>query len=373
MTTWDPRPEPAGPGLPDIDRSIHRRRARDLLGDGVDGLVATSGPSVRWLTGFTGSAGTALLTSDELVLVTDGRYREQAEAEVDRAAVRVVVTRELREPVRDVFGGSTIVALEADDVSWELQKRVADEWLPHVGLVALTPSLRTLRSAKQPAEVARIARAADITDRALADVLADGLVGRTEARLAWEIEGRMRDGGADRAGYDLIVASGPNAARPHHGAGPKTVEPGELVVIDVGAEVDGYRSDMTRTYVTGPPTARQHQLLDSVTRAQEAGVEAVRVGAVGSEIDQACRGVLAGDGLADAFVHGVGHGVGLEIHEPPMLGSRSEAVLEADWVITVEPGVYVTAEGGVRVEDTVLVTEDGGRRLTRAPKDPVLA
>ena len=372
MTPGAQPPGRAAAELPAIDRSIHRRRARQQLGDGIDGLVVTSGPSVRWLTGFTGSAGTVVLTSSELVLVTDGRYREQAEAEVDGDAVNVVVTRELREPLSDVLGAAGTVALEADDVSWELQQRVADEWLPHATLVALAPSLRTLRSAKQPAEVARISRAADITDQALADVLAARLVGRTEAQVAWEIEGRMRDAGADRAGYDLIVASGPNGARPHHGAGPRRIEAGELVVIDVGAEVDGYRSDMTRTYVTGSPTARQDQLLGVVTRAQRAGVAAVRDGAVGAEIDQACRGILAADGLADAFVHGVGHGVGLEIHEPPMLGSRSDVVLEADWVVTVEPGVYLPAEGGVRVEDTVLVTEDGPRRLTRAPKEPLL-
>jgi len=362
----------AAAGLAEIDRSIHRQRARDLLGDRVDGLMVTSGPNLRWLTGFTGSAGTALLTPDELVLVTDERYRDQAEDQVDGAAVRVVVTRELREPVREVFEGAAIVALEADDVSWELHERVADEWLPQVGLVPLAPSLRTLRSTKQPAEVVRIRRAAEITDAALAEVLTGGLVGRTEAWLAWEIEGRMRDAGANRAGYDLIVASGANGARPHHGADQKVIEPDELVVIDVGAEVDGYRSDMTRTYVTGSPTARQEQLLDTVTRAQEAGVAAARVGAVGSEVDRACRDVLAGDGLAEAFVHGVGHGVGLEIHEPPMLGSQSAAVLEADWVVTVEPGVYFAEEGGVRVEDTVVITEDGAQRLTRAPKDPVL-
>ena len=363
---------PASAPLSAIDRAVHRRRARERLAGGVDGLVVTSGPSIRWLTGFTGSAGTVLLTQAELVLVTDGRYREQAEAEVDAEAVRIVVTRELREPLNDVLAGAGTVALEADDVSWELQRQLADDWLPHAEFVALLPSLRTLRSAKQPAEVERIGRAADITDQALADVLARGLVGRTEAQVAWEIEGRMRDAGADRAGYDLIVASGPNGARPHHGAGPRRIEAGELVVIDVGAEVDGYRSDMTRTYVTGSPTARQRQLLDVVTRAQEAGVAAVAVGAIGAEIDQACRGVLAGEGLADAFVHGVGHGVGLEIHEPPMLGSRSDVVLAADWVVTVEPGVYLPAEGGVRVEDTVLVTEDGPRRLTRAPKEPLL-
>lgn len=358
----------AGP-LPSIDRSIPRRRARDLLGDGIDGLVVTSGPSIRWLTGFTGSAGTVVLTGDDLVLVTDGRYREQAEAQVDGAYVRVVVTRELREPLRDVLGDAAVVALEADDVSWELQQHLADEWLPEVGLIALSPSLRTLRSTKQPAELARIRRAAAITDHALATVLAEGLVGRTEAALAWELEGRMREAGADRAGYDLIVASGPNGARPHHGAGPRRVESGELVVIDLGAEVDGYRSDMTRTYVTGAPTGRQQQLLDAVTRAQAAGVATACVGVTGAEVDRACRAVLATEGLADAFVHGVGHGVGLEIHEPPLLGSRSDAVLELDAVVTVEPGVYLTGEGGVRIEDTVVITQDGAERLTLAPKE----
>ncbi len=343
-----------------------------MIGDGTDAVVVTSGPSIRWLTGFTGSAGTAVLTADDLLLVTDGRYAEQARDEVDLDAVTVVVTRELQDPVREALGSAATVGLEAHDVSWQFQRTLSEQWLPGVDLIPIEPSLRTLRSAKQDGEVERIRRAAAITDGALAEVLAAGLTGRTEAELAWNIEGHMRAGGADRAGYDLIVASGPNGARPHHQAGSRRVRVGDLVVIDIGAEVDGYRSDMSRTYVTGTPTDRQQSLLDAVTRAQEAGVDLARAGTVGSDVDQACREVLAADGLAEAFVHGVGHGVGLEIHEPPMLGRQSGAVLEAGWVITVEPGVYFPGEGGVRVEDTVLITSGDAERLTRAAKEPVV-
>jgi Xaa-Pro aminopeptidase len=343
-----------------------------MLGDGVDALVVSSGPSIRWLTGFTGSAGTVVLTRDDLVLVTDGRYAEQAQGEIDVDAVAVVAARELQEPMREALGVAATVALEGDDVSWQFQRTLSEQWLPGVELVPVDPSLRTLRSAKQAGEIERIRRAAAITDQALAEVLAQGLVGRREADVAWEVEGRMRAAGAERAGYDLIVASGPNGARPHHQAGPRQIGTGDLIVIDIGAEVDGYRSDMTRSYVTGPPTERQQLLLDTVTRAQDAGVALARAGSVGSEIDQACRSVLASEGLADAFVHGVGHGVGLEIHEPPMLGRQSGAVLESDWVVTVEPGVYFPGEGGVRVEDTVLVTSGEAERLTRASKEPVL-
>ncbi len=370
--TVDPPPAPVAVDLPPIDRSIHRRRLRATLGAGLDAIVVSSGPSIRWLTGFSGSAGTVVVTDDELVLVTDGRYREQARDEVDLDAVSVVVTRELQDPMREVLGSAATVGLEADDVSWDFQRTLSDRWLPDVEVMPVDPSLRTLRSVKQPGEVDRIRRAAAITDRALAEVLTGGLVGRTEADLAWDLEGRMRAGGADRAGYDLIVASGPNGARPHHGAGPRRVQAGDLIVVDIGAEVDGYRSDMTRTYVTGAPTDRQQFLLDAVTGAQEAGVAMARPGSIGSEVDRACREVLAAEGLADAFVHGVGHGVGLEIHEPPMLGRQSDAVLEAGCVITVEPGVYFPGEGGVRVEDTVLVTPGGAERLTAAPKEPAV-
>ncbi len=366
------RPVGAAGALPPIDRSIHRRRVRAMIGDGTDAVVVTSGPSIRWLTGFTGSAGTAVLTADDLLLVTDGRYAEQARDEVDLDAVTVVVTRELQDPVREALGSALTVGLEADDVSWQFQRTLSEQWLPGVDLIPVEPSLRTLRSAKQDGEVERIRRAAAITDGALAEVLTAGLTGRTEAELAWNIEGHMRAGGADRAGYDLIVASGPNGARPHHQTGSRRVRAGDLVVIDIGAEVDGYRSDMSRTFVTGTPTDRQQSLLDAVTRAQEAGVDLARVGTVGSDVDQACRDVLAADGLAEAFVHGVGHGVGLEIHEPPMLGRQSGAVLEAGWVITVEPGVYFPGEGGVRVEDTVLITSGDAERLTRAAKEPVV-
>ncbi len=357
--------------LPDIDRSIHRSRVRAVLGDGLDAIVVSSGPSIRWLTGFTGSAGTVVLIGDALVLVTDGRYREQAQDEVDVDAVSVVVSRELRDPMRELLASAATVGLESDDVSWAFQRALSDQWLPGADVVPVEPSLRTLRSVKQEGETARIRRAAAITDGALAEILAGGLVGRSEAELAWDIEGHMRAGGADRAGYDLIVASGPNGARPHHTAGPRRVEKGDLVVIDIGAEVDGYRSDMTRTYVMGRPTDRQRLLLETVARAQDGGVGAARAGSLGSDVDEACRAVLAAEDLDDAFVHGVGHGVGLEIHEPPMLGRRSDALLEPDVVITVEPGVYFPGEGGVRVEDTVLITVDQAERLTLAPKEPV--
>ncbi len=359
------------PPLAPIDRSVHVRRARAALEHVAAGLIVTHRANVRWLTGFTGSAGAVLLTPDELVLVTDGRYGDQAREQVDGASVRVVVTREISGSVADLFADVDRVALEGD-VTWALQRTIDTEWLPSAELVPTEQLLGGLRSTKQESEIERIRLAANTTDRALAALLADGLTGRTEAALAWDIEGRMRELGADRAGYELIVASGPNGAHPHHEVGARTVLEGDLVVVDVGAEVDGYRSDMTRTFVIGKPSPRQRQLLEAVRGAQERGLAAVRPGVPGSEVDAQCRTVLADAGLAENFVHGAGHGVGLEIHEPPILGRKCTAELVESSVITIEPGVYFPGEGGVRIEDTVLVTAAGAEHLTNAPKEPVV-
>jgi Xaa-Pro aminopeptidase len=223
---------------------------------------------------------------------------------------------------------------------------------------------------KDDGEVARIEAACRIADDALAAVrprLWDGL---TEADFARALESAMFERGAEALSFSTIVGSGPNGALPHHDAARRRIEPGDLVVVDFGAMVDGYHSDMTRTFVVGEPTADQARLLTAVTEAQAAGAAAVAPGVATTDVDARCREVLDGYGLGELFHHGTGHGVGLVIHEAPMLGRTSTGVLEAGNVITVEPGVYVAGLGGVRVEDTLAVTADGARPLTSFPKDP---
>ncbi|MET0578895.1 MAG: M24 family metallopeptidase, partial [Ilumatobacteraceae bacterium] len=227
-----------------------------------------------------------------------------------------------------------------------------------------------LRRVKDDGELARMARAADIADAALtavAPMLADR---PSEADVRDELEHRMRRLGADGPSYDTIVASGPqNAARPHHETGRRTIVEGDTVIVDVGALVDGYHSDMTRTFVVGDATSEQQHIYDLVLAAQLAGLDVVAPGAVGKEIDAACRDLFAAAGYGDWYIHGTGHGVGLDIHEDPFSSTVSTDELVVGDVVTVEPGLYRGGFGGVRIEDLVVVTAAGGRRLTHLSKD----
>ncbi len=350
-------------------------RVRATLGDhGCDMLVVTSLPNVRWLTGFSGSAGMAVLRGDDLVLVTDGRYGDQARAEIAAANVDATVEVGLSQGAQvEIVGrlgaGCRCVGLEAAGVTWARQREFATQAFPDAEMVATAGIVERFRAVKDDGEVARLAEAARIADAALESVrprLADGV---TEAEFALELDTTMRRLGASGPSFETIVASGPASAMPHHRPDQRRIVEGDLVVIDFGALVDGYHSDMTRTFVVGEPSATQRRLLDVVTSAQATGVRAVRAGVAARAIDSACREVIAEAGWAEEFVHPTGHGVGLVIHEDPFLSRVATVDLEAGNVITVEPGVYLAGVGGVRVEDSVLVTENGCRPITHFPKD----
>jgi Xaa-Pro aminopeptidase len=217
-----------------------------------------------------------------------------------------------------------------------------------------------------------MAAAAALADAALASVRHRLGEGPTEASFALELDSEVRRLGADGASFETIVASGPNGAKPHARPGPRRIVEGDLVVVDFGATVEGYHSDMTRTTVVGTPTATQQRMLEVVADSQAAGVAAVRTGVECVEVDRTCREVIEEAGWLDAFLHGTGHGVGLDIHEDPKVAKTSTAILGVGHVVTVEPGVYLPKHGGVRIEDTVVVTATGSRLLTHAPKDPYL-
>jgi Xaa-Pro aminopeptidase len=235
--------------------------------------------------------------------------------------------------------------------------------------VATSGVVESERRTKDEAEIARIAAACRIADQALAEIaprLGDGL---TEAEVRNELEVRMRQLGASGPSYETIVASGPtNAALPHHRPTDRRIETGDTVIIDVGALVDGYHSDMTRSYVAGPPDSDQQYAYDVVLQAQVAGVAAVRAGLSARELDAVCRDAITAAGYGDWFTHGTGHGVGLLIHEDPFAGRTSDAILQVGDVVTVEPGLYREGFGGIRIEDLVVVTSDGCRVLTASPK-----
>jgi Xaa-Pro aminopeptidase len=240
-------------------------------------------------------------------------------------------------------------------------------------LVATHGVVEELRMVKDAGEVARVERAADIADVGLAQVKERLKEGLTEDQFALELDVEMRRRGADGVSFETIVAAGPNGALPHHQPSDRRIAPGELVVIDFGAEVDGYRSDMTRTLCVGGVGAPELlDVLDAVLVAQRAGVRAVRPGATGAEVDAACRISLETAGYGELFIHGTGHGVGLQIHEAPAIAAGSTDILVEGAVVTVEPGAYISGVGGVRIEDTLVVTATGARALTKSTKDTIL-
>ena len=346
---------------------------------GCDALLVTRLVNIRYLTGFTGSAALLLVGPDELVFVTDGRYRDQsaqelAEAGVD-ARIRIGLTAgSQKDFLQHDASGVARLGLEAAAVTWAQQRKLDGEWFPDAKLVATDGLVEELRKVKDAGEVERMAAAATIADKALAQVLHRLAEGPTEQEFALELDFAMRKGGAWAPSFDTIVASGPNGAKPHHRPSERRIGAGELVVVDFGAVVDGYCSDMTRTLCVGQPaSATAQRMVDVVGASQQAGVDAVRAGVEGRAVDEVCRAIIAEAGWAEAFLHSTGHGVGLEIHEDPRVASSSTDTLVAGHVVTVEPGVYLAEHGGVRIEDTMVVTDEGCTVLTNAPKELVVA
>lgn len=361
--------------LPPMSTPDRLDRLRVAMADaGLDALLVTNLTNIRYLCGFTGSAALLLVTADDAVFVTDGRYTTQSTAELAAAGVaaRVEVPATMaaqQEVIAAAGGAASRVGLEADDVSWSAQRRYGTEWFTSAELVPTSGMVEALRMVKDAGEVARMEAAAAIADVAFSRVrhrLADR---PTEAEFALELDTEMRRLGAADVSFETIVASGPNAARPHHRPGPRVVTDGDLVVVDFGALVDGYHSDMTRTQWVGEPTPTQRRMWEVVAESQAAGVAAVASGVAVGEVDAACRSIIDSAGWGDAFLHSTGHGVGLDIHEQPRVAGTATDVLAEGWVVTVEPGVYLPDHGGVRIEDTVLVTAQGCVPLTRAPKD----
>jgi Xaa-Pro aminopeptidase len=341
--------------------------------DGIDALLVSDLTNIRWLTGFTGSNGWVFLGTQRITLVTDGRYGAQARRQLDASGIDADILvgtsgAEINDHLARAAKAVARLGFEADHVTvaqhgaWS--DMLASTLVPTRGLVEAG------RRSKDDGEIEAIARACAIADEALADVaplLGDGL---TEAEIRNRLETRMRELGASGPSYDTIVATGPtNAALPHHRPTNTPIEPGHTVIIDVGALVDGYHSDMTRSYVIGPPTDKQQSLYQLVLTAQRAGVAAVRPGITTAELDATCRSIIADAGYGDWFSHGTGHGVGLLIHEDPFVNASGGWTLQAGDVVTVEPGLYREGFGGFRVEDLVAVTDDGHRVLTASPKD----
>lgn len=364
-------------GLPVMDVAGRAGRVRTGFADaGVDALVVTRLANVRYLTGFTGSAGMVALTPDGLLLVTDGRYAEQSRAQIAAADVdaRIVIGATHADQVAALaafVAGCPRLGLEAEGVTWAQQRDLAERFGAHE-LVPTQDLVEAVRRVKEPAEVARIRAACAMADDALGELLATLGTGVTEREFALDLEFGMRRRGATKVSFDPIVAAGPNGALPHARPSDRPIGRGELVVIDFGCVVDGYCSDMTRTVSVGDPGPDATHIWETVLASQAAGRAAVGPGAECAAVDGASREVIDDAGYGEWFVHSTGHGVGLEIHEAPRVARTATGTLAPGYVVTVEPGVYLPGVGGVRIEDTLVVTTDGAVALTEFPKQLVL-
>jgi Xaa-Pro aminopeptidase len=334
-------------------------------------LLVTDLANLRWLTGFTGSNGAAVIGVDGTRrFVTDFRYLTQSAEQLDDSWAREISTDLLDGIAKQLPGGELRLGFEDADLSVRDHAKLDRLAGEGIKLVPAGGAIEGLRAVKDADELDRVRAAAKLADEALADVLTRGLAGRTERDVALDIEFTMRRRGAEAASFPPIVASGPHGALPH--AEPRDVEiaRGTLCVVDWGAVLDGYASDCTRTYATGGPVdPRDREVYDLVARAQEAALAAVRPGPTGREVDAVAREIIDAAGHAEHFGHGLGHGVGLEVHEGPRLSKQGEDALAAGMVVTVEPGVYVPGAVGVRIEDLVIVGDDGAEVVSSLPKE----
>jgi Xaa-Pro aminopeptidase len=327
-------------------------------------LLVSNGLNVRYLTGFDSSNAALLVEPDRVRLFSDFRY---ADAAREVQGVEFVETkRSLFASLAELLDGR--VGFEADAVpygAWETLRRDGLELIPRRGLV------EGLRAVKEERELTAIRRAAEITSEAYARLAEEPFVGRTERELAWRLEEHFHELGAHAPAFETIVASGPNGARPHARPTDRETVAGETVVVDAGALVDGYCADCTRTFATGPLPDELKDAYAACLEGQLAGLEAVRPGTTGVDADAAARGRIEAAGLGEEFGHGLGHGVGLDVHEAPRLSRESTDTLAAGNVVTVEPGIYLEGLGGIRIEDLVIVGEDGPEVLTSFTKDLV--
>ncbi len=342
---------------------------------GVDAFLISQPESRRYLSGFTGhdhppmdSAGFLFITGSEAILLTDGRTVEQAEKEAPYFEIRRMDVRLPSELERFVPQmGLSRVAFEGNHLTY----RLYDEVSRAIGEATIVPTydvLDHIRAIKGPGELEAIREAVAIADRAFAHILTIVTPGMTERQLVWEMEAFLRKNGSEGVAFDTIVASGPNASMPHHVPGDRPLQAGEPIIIDWGARVRGYCSDITRTIVLGEADEKLKRVYNTVLEGQEKAEARIRAGITGAKADGIARKVIEDAGFGDAFGHGLGHGVGLAIHESPRVGKASQDVLEDGMVFSVEPGIYLPGWGGVRIED--LATLRGGKVivLTRSPK-----
>jgi Xaa-Pro aminopeptidase len=341
-------------------------RLEAVLGEReLDRMLVTDLINVRYLTGFTGTNGAAICGPGIRIFLTDFRYTERAAAEVSEWDC-VTLSGDWLGGIAERLSGK--VGFEDDHMSVRALSKLKEKLGEGTEPVAAGETVERLRRVKDEIELGTIAEASKLADAALQATLEEGFLGKTERAVAEAFEAHVRAGGGTLS-FDTIVAAGPNGAQPHAEPGERVIPKGELIVFDMGAKLDGYCSDGTRTYATGDPGEEGRRVYETVLAAQQAALEAIRPGEKGEDVDQAARRVIDGAGHGEHFGHGLGHGVGLDIHEGPRLSLRSDDVLTINEVVTVEPGIYLAGDLGVRIEDLVIVTDDGLRNLSSLPKE----
>jgi Xaa-Pro aminopeptidase len=354
-----------------MNKRLGRLRAR-LAEKGVDAVLITQAENRRYLSGFHGTAGALVITDDAAVLATDFRYTEQAAAQApDFEILRISSNLANWFPGLVADLGIKKLGFEASDMTFDHHRRLTQllkrEKSP-ARLVPLTGLVEPLRAVKDPAEIGLIERSVAISDAAFNAAEASIRPGLTEKQVAWELEKSLREHGSEPLPFEIIVASGPNAALPHHHPSDRTIREGEPVVIDMGARHGGYASDLSRTICAGRPDDTFRKVYSTVLAAQAAAMSIITSGMTGQRADSTARQVIQKAGYGEAFGHSLGHGVGLAEHELPRLGPGSREPLTEGMVFTIEPGIYLSGWGGVRIEDTVVMENGKVRQLSRARK-----
>lgn len=338
-----------------------------LLLTGLENPAAKK--NLQYVTGYTGSYGFAVIGEDYKYFISDFRYRDQVAIEVPDYTF-VEITTSFLESIKEVIKKEEITSLGFD-------KRIRYSEYEYyqtlgVDLIPLNNFMEGFRVSKRDDEIAKIKKACEITDQALADILVDIKVGMTERELEIKLKNRMIELGAENTWDRFIVASGYRGAMPHGMASDKVIEQGDMVTFDIGCSFEGYYSDLTRTVSMGKPSAKMKELYDIVKEAQQRGVEAAKAGMTGKELDAVCRDYITEKGYGDYYKHGTGHGLGMDVHEAPRVSAANNNPLELGACVTIEPGIYIKDLGGVRIEDDVILTEDGCIVLNEFPKELII-
>ncbi|UWG95725.1 Xaa-Pro peptidase family protein [Dehalobacter sp. DCM] len=338
--------------------------------NGLQALLVHSAPNVFYLSGFTGTNATLLVNPHSAYLFTDFRYMEQAEKEAPNFEI-VKVTADPYAAIADRVHDISVIGVEEDALTWgEFQK--LQQTLTWCHFQNASDIFNKLRQIKDDQEIGLIRKAVEITDLAFAQTVAKIQPGITEEALSLELEYAQRKRGASGRSFDYIVASGIRSSLPHGVATSKKIQNGEFLTVDMGAIYQRYCSDFTRTLFLGEQSSKHHEIYHIVLEAQLAGLTALKPGVKAKDVDAAVREVIAKAGYGDYFGHGLGHSLGLEIHETPSLNTRDETILEAGMVLTVEPGIYIPEWGGVRIEDVALITKSGAEVLTQTTKQCII-